>query len=127
MVKDRMQTILPTWSALVDVPAPCPGDANEACFAELYILWSLSGMMWLMTPVMTPVGLRWGMGERWDHEEADSAHGGRAAAHALRQRLLGEYWACPIEARQEILQDASALHHANCVGEEFTSYMQSMG
>ena len=121
MVRGRMRVILPTWSALADVPAPCPGDASEACFAELYILWSLSGM-WLMTPV----SLRCDMAERWNHEEANSAHGGRAAAHALHQRLLDEYWACPIEARQEILQDASALHHANCVGNEFTSYMENV-
>jgi len=88
------------------VPSPQPDDAEEARFAELYILWALSDFARFM----------WTKYDAQKHEwsRLHAADGiGRAQASSLLQRLLAEYWACPPDDRKHILQDTSALLYAS--------------
>ena len=115
MIYSRLEALLPSWPGLSDVPTPSPGDAGEAPAAELYILWLLG----TFASRGALLGQSWQ--NRQDHEqlvdwsrtESHSSHGGSAAAEALRQRLLAEYWACSVGARQEYLRETSALLAAN--------------
>ena len=122
LVLERMATILPSWPVVEGSEIPAPGDANEACLAELYILWLLEGLSWQFWCTFTVHGWCDEMSateatERqqrryWDDAERTSERG-HAAAETLRQRLLAEYWACAGSTRQEILREISALLLAN--------------
>jgi hypothetical protein len=120
MASSRLREILPTWPALADVPSPQPGDAEEARFAELYILWALSDFAQFM---------RW---DKYDAQEKEwsrlhAADGnGRAQASSLLQRLLAEYWACPPDDRKHILQDTSALLYASASTADVYHYLKGV-
>ena len=121
LVQQRMATILPSCPVVEGSETPAPGDANEACLAELYILWLLRGLCsqgnesvaeiddYLTTGKSATVT---GNMRCWEDVERTSERG-HAAAETLRQRLLAEYWACPGSTRQEILRETSALLLAN--------------